>query len=115
MLNTEGRHNIRCWWVLAYIPNLSAGKGKDDRASNQSELNRQDFHKCLKVALSLLIQYYQEGGIWWKDASGVDVLLEPIIHMIIGDTVGSNELINHFNAYTANCLAKDCRCTQSQM
>jgi hypothetical protein len=90
---------------IYYIPNLSASKGKDDKATNQSELNHQDFHKCLEVALSLLIKYYQEGEIWWKDGSGVDVLLKPIIHMIIGDTVSSNELINHFNTYTANCLA----------
>ena len=115
MLDSEGQYNVRCWRVLAYIPNLSAGKGKDDKATNQSELNRQDFHKCLEVALSSLIQYYKEGGIWWIDEHGMDVLLKPIIHMIIGDTVGSNELINHFNSYLANCLAKDCRCTQSQI
>jgi hypothetical protein len=49
VLDSEGKYNVHCWRVLAYIPNLSAGKGKDDKATNQSELNRQDFHECLRL------------------------------------------------------------------
>ena len=115
MLNADGQYDVRCWRVLAYIPNLSAGKSKDDKDSKQSEHNRNDYQKVLRKALSSLRDYCQEGGIWWIDGNGEHVLLKPIIFMILGDSVGGNELVGQYNVYTAQCLAKDCRCKQSQI
>jgi hypothetical protein len=115
MITNDGQYNIKAWRVLAYIPNLSAGKGIDGKKSNDAALNRRDFHKCLSVAMSSVKQHYDAGGIWWKDPNGKDVLLKPIIHMSIGDTVGQNELVNHYNNYLANCLGKDCLCSQKDI
>ena len=81
MITNDGQYNIKAWRVLAYIPNLSAGKGIDGKKSNGAALNRRDFHKCLSVALSSVKQHYDAGGIWWKDPNGKDVLLKPIIHI----------------------------------
>lgn len=113
MVNTQ--YNVQCWRVLACIPNLLAGKSKDDKQSNQSELNRHNFQEVLKIARSSLTEYYQEGGVWWIDENGDHILLKPIIFMILGDSVGSNKLVGQYNVYTARCLAKDCRCKQSQI
>ena len=100
---------------MAYIPNLSAGKGIDGKKTNSGAMNRRDFHQCLSVAMSSFQQHYDKGGIWWINPAGQYVLLKPILLMSIGDTVGQNELVNHFNNYRANCLAKDCRCSQKDI
>lgn len=116
MIDINGQYNIKAWRVLAYIPNLSKGKGAaKSKKKDSGSLNRQDFHKCLTVALSSLTKYYQAGGIWWKDEHCRDVLLKPIILMSIGDTVGQNELVNHFNNCKATCLGKDCLCDQNRI
>ena len=105
IVDIDGQYNIKAWRVLAYIPNLSVGKGSDGAKKAQtSEANRRDFHKCLKVAMSSLLKYYKEGGIWWIDPQGRDVLLKPIIQMIIGDSVGQHELIGHYRALKFGCL-----------
>ena len=116
MIDINGQYNIKAWRVLAYIPNLSKGKGAaKSKKKDSGSLNRQDFHKCLTAALTSLTKYYQAGGIWWKDEHSRDVLLKPIILMSIGDTVGQNELVNHFNNYKATCLGKDCLCHQNRI
>lgn len=116
IVDIDGQYNIKAWRVLAYIPNLSVGKGSDGAKKAQTgEANRRDFHKCLKVAMSSLLKYYKEGGIWWIDPQGRDVLLKPIIQMIIGDSVGQHELIGHYLSWKARCLGKDCRCSQDRI
>ncbi len=35
--------------------------------------------------------------------------------MICEDLAGVNELVGHYNTWTANCLLKDCKCTQSDL
>jgi hypothetical protein len=35
--------------------------------------------------------------------------------MICGDLAGVNELVGHYKTWTANCLLKDCKCTQSDL
>lgn len=116
MVDIDGQYNVKAWRVLAYIPNLSTGKGSDgEKKAKTSEANRRDFHECLKVALSSLVHYYEEGGVWWIDPQGRDVLLKPVILMTIGDSVGQHELIGHYLSWKARCLGKDCRCSQDRI
>jgi hypothetical protein len=35
--------------------------------------------------------------------------------MFIGDMVGCNEMIGQYQSHTANCLWKDCKCTQDEL
>lgn len=64
--NMNGQYNIKVLRVLAYIPNLSAGKGTDKK-KNSGALNQRDFHKnvCLLQChllenIMMLVEY---GGL----------------------------------------------------
>jgi hypothetical protein len=98
------------------VPNLSAGKGSyENKKTGQSLRNLKELHKVLDVCLSSLMQCYKEGGFYWTDDQGREVLIKPYVHMICGDLAGVNELVGHYNTWTANCLLEDCKCTQSDL
>jgi hypothetical protein len=95
MLEVDIQHHSKAWRQIATIPNLSAGSGKDRKKNKNSFAKLQDYHKVLSVALSSFTKCYEDGGFYWKDADGNDILLKPYIHMTIGDIAEVNEMVGH--------------------
>ena len=115
MLDVDIQQHSKAWRQISTIPNLSAGKGKDGKKNKNSFAKLQDYHKVLGVALSSFTKCYEDGGFYWKDPEGNDILLKPYIHMIIGDIAGVNEMVGHYNTSHANCVVKDCKCNHEQL
>lgn len=115
MLDVDIQQTIQAWRQIATVPNLSAGKGKDGRKSGDSLKKLQDYHKVLSVALSSFLSCYENGGFFWEDEDGQEILLKPYIHMIIGDIAGVNEMVGHYNTCAANCVVKDCKCNHDDI
>lgn len=113
ILDVNVQQTVAAWRQIATIPNLSAGKGKDDKTKSIDKLK--DFHKVTAAALSSLVECYESGGFIWRDGNGEEILLKPYIHMFIGDIAGVNEMVGHYNTWKANCLVKDCKCSQDDI
>jgi hypothetical protein len=115
MFDVDIQQTIQAWRQIATVPNLSAGKGKDGRKSGDSLKKLQDYHKVLSVALSSFLSCYENGGFFWEDEDGQEILLKPYIHMIIGDIAGVNEMVGQYNTCAANCVVKDCKCNHDDI
>ena len=117
MFNVDIQQETRAWRNCACIPNLSAKKGQSTRiASTDKEINSaQDNHLVIAAAFSSFRQYYVKGGFTWTDKDDNLVILKPYIHLIIGDTLGNNELCGHYNTCHSNCPLKDCKCITSEL
>ena len=88
LLDVDIQQHSKAWRQIATISNLSTGKGKDGKKNKNSFKKLEDYHKVLSVALSSFTECYENGGFYWKDADGNEILLKPYIHMIIGDIAG---------------------------
>ena len=116
MANVNAQQVVTSWWQIATIPILSIRKGEDARTTNDSLNKLKDYHKVLKVALSLFMEKYSEGGIMWRDNEGRAVLLKPYIHMSVGDTTSIiSNMVGHYNTCKAKCVTKDCTCQFSDL
>ena len=94
--NQNARNNPNFWRPLAYIPNLSHGRGKSSKI--QSRVKVQDDHNCLAAAFKSLSDLHRsQRGIRAivcnKFVTGV-----VWIHFFIGDTQGNNTWLGHYNA-----------------
>ena len=107
--NQKARNNPNFWRPLAYIPNLSHGRGTSSKVD--ASVKVQDEHNCLTLAFksqsdlhrskrgirALVRNKFVTGNVW--------------IHFVIGDTQGNNTWLGHFNA---SCQMKrpyrDCWC-----
>lgn len=112
MFDVDMQQQVKAWRQISTIPNLSSGKGKDGKKSSDALNKLRDYHKVLGVALSSFKETYENGGFYWKDPVGRNVLLKPYIHCVVGDMAGVNEMVGHYNNCQANCLIKDCKCSQ---
>jgi hypothetical protein len=79
MIRLAVQNNVRCWRMAALIPNLSAGKSKEGKKSNDGFVNIKDYHIVLKLASSSIRKYSQMGGFWWTDPKDRLVLIKPFI------------------------------------
>ena len=106
--NQSARNSVDFWRVLGLVPNLSYGKGKNHDAPSREKL--QDQHNCLKVILESISTIWKEGGLP-TTILGKEVIIQPWIHVVIGDASGNNELCGHFNVH-GNCMRpyRDCKC-----
>ena len=111
-LDVDTIQKTDAWRMVAVVPNLKARQGSAKKSSTDDEnrVKLQDQHDIFRVALSSLKEVYDQGGITWYNQKGELVILKPFVYMIIGDTVGNNELCKHFGGNNGQCLLKDCKC-----
>lgn len=96
------------WRVLALIPNLKIGKGRDKCKKPVDKCN--EHHEVLREALRELQDIMNKGG-FKTVINGRTVVLKFWIHFIIGDTSGHNDLCSHYNAHKeCECPCRDCMC-----
>ena len=117
MFDVDTQQKIDSWRMMATIPNLSAKKGKNKKKKDgDTKRNMQDMHNVLRISFSSLEESWKEGGIVWRDNEDVVKILKPYLYMVIGDTVGNNELVAHYlgNAQ-GRCLVKDCKCCKEDL
>ena len=107
--NRKARNNPNFWRPLAYIPNLSHGKGKSSRV--ESSVKMQDEHNCLALAFKSLSDLHKYGRGVRALVRGKFVTGVVWIHFFIGDIQGNNTWLGHYNA---RCKMKrpyrDCWC-----
>ena len=117
MLDIDTQQKVDSWKMMATVPNLSAKKGKNKKKKEgQTKRNIQDMHNVLRIAFSSLEKCWRRGGIVWRNIHNEAKILKPYIYMVIGDTVGNNELVAHFLGNTqGKCLVKDCKCCKDDL
>ena len=111
--NQKARNLVDFWRVLGFVPNLSYGKGKHQKAPSREKL--QDQHNCLKSILGSLSIIGKNGG-FRTTILGREVTVKPWVHFVIGDASGNNELCGHYNVH-GNCSRpyRDCKCSFDNM
>ena len=90
--NAEFRRRPEAWFPLGYLPNMnhvSPHAEADDKM--------RDYHHCLEIILSELVEYQKLGGFHWRiwqpnQKKYVDVRIHIPILYIIGDTEGQDYL-----------------------
>ncbi len=60
LFNQSARNNTNFWRPIAYIPNLSYGKGTADKTETRHKM--QDEHTCLSCSFQSLQKNSEEGG-----------------------------------------------------
>lgn len=117
MFDVDTQQKIDSWRMMATIPNLSAKKGKNKKKKEgETKRNIQDMHDVLRISFSSLEESWKEGGIVWRDICGEVKILKPYIYMVIGDTVGNNELVAHYLGNNQDrCLVKDCKFSKEDL
>jgi hypothetical protein len=114
LFNRTARNKDSFWRPLAYIPNLSFGKGESD--STMSVTKIQDEHICLAAALQSLIDINKRGGMKFK-LDHKEIHAKVWIHFFIGDTEGNNKWLGHYNSSNQGISMpyRDCKCTFDDM
>ena len=108
--NEKARNSVKFWRPIAYIPNLCHGKVVHASSTKErSADNVQDEHWCLDAALEQLIQITERGGIAMT-LKGKSVIGKVWIHYVIGDTVGNNTWMGHYNSCNCRRKYRDCDC-----
>jgi hypothetical protein len=117
MLDVDTQQKVDSWRMMATIPNLSAKKGSNKKkVEGATQRSLRDMHNVLRIAFSSLEESWKEGGIVWCAPDGEVKILKPYIYMVIGDTVGNNELVGHYLGNTqGRCLVKDCKCCKEDL
>ena len=114
LFNQSARNLPQFWWLLGYIPNLTAGKGEADRTSAKDKI--QNEHICISRVLKSLREIYDAGGIR-TTVMGRDVHIKVWIHYIIGDTEGNNKWLGHYPGNNCGVVRpyRDCQCCFADM
>ncbi len=99
------RNNLNSWRPIAYIPDLSHGKGGGGKSPDKI----QEEHNCLAYALKLLIELSEAGGIR-TTAMDWEVIVKPFIHFFIGDTEGLNKWLGHYSGLKHGVSQPYCDC-----
>jgi hypothetical protein len=86
-------NNTNFWRPIAYIPNLSYGKGTADKTETRHKM--QDEHTCLSCAFQSLRKISEEGGFDLV-VLGEQVHVRVWIHFFIGDTEGNNKWLGQY-------------------
>ena len=113
--NKEARNRVEFWRPIGYIPNLKHSKvsyKQDDKV--EAADNVQDEHNCLSAALEQLIHIHKRGGIA-TNVKGKPVICKVWIHYIIGDTVGNNTWMGHYQSGLSQRPYRDCKCSPADM
>jgi hypothetical protein len=114
LFNSAARNNPSFWRPLAYIPNLSHGKGKADKT--QSKEKTQNEHKCLALAFASLAEMNVSPGGLKAFVKGRPVYGRAWIHFFIGDTEGNNKWLGHYNGSgKLKRPYRDCCCSFGKM
>ena len=114
LFNRAARNNPSFWRPLAYIPNLSHGKGKADKT--QSMVKVQDEHKCLALVFRSLRQLHKSKRGLMMIVKGRYVTGRVWIHFFIGDTAGNNTWLAHYNSSgKVKRPYRDCSCCFGRM
>ena len=94
--NHKTRNNPNFGGPIAYIPNLSYGRGKSSKV--EPSVKVQDEHDCLAVSFKSL------SDLHWSN-KGIRALVRNKfvtsvvwIYFFIGDTQGNNTWLDHYNA-----------------
>jgi hypothetical protein len=90
IFNRKFRNNPASWRPMGYIPNL-------DHIAPRAEAIKKlmDYHFCLKIIMSEMIEYQKLGGIHWKmllDDQFKKVRMQIPMFYIIGDTEGHDKM-----------------------
>ena len=93
--NKQARNNPNFWHPLAYIPNLSHGKGKSNKT--ESVVKVQDEHRCLVLAFKSVEDLHNRNTGIKQIVRGKLVTGVVWIHFFIGDTQGNNTWLGHYN------------------
>jgi len=110
LFNQSARNLPEFWWLLGYIPNLTAGMGEANRTSAEDKV--QNVHRCLSFVLKSLRDIRRRGGIRTV-VMGREVHIKVWIHFIIGDTEGNNKWLGHYPGNNAGTKRPyhDCQCS----
>ena len=110
--NRKTRNNPASWRPIAYIPNLSHGKGGKGKSCDKV----QDEHNCLAYALKSLIALSEEGGLR-ATVMDREVIVKPFIHFFIGDTEGFNKWLGHYSGSQPGVSRpyRDCHCGYNEL
>ena len=101
------------WRILALVPNLKIGKGRDKAKSAVDKTN--EHHEVLREAFRELQEIMNKGG-FKTVINGKEVVLKFWIHFIIGDTSGHNDLCAHYNKhFDCSYPNRDCLCNGAKM
>ena len=110
LFNQDARNNKSFWRPLAYIPNLSHGKGKSNKTKSTEKV--QDEHKCLALAFKSLREHHVKGLGLNATVKGIAIVGKIWIHYFIGDTSGLNVWLAHYNGSGKIVRPfRDCLCT----
>ena len=114
LFNRAARNNPSFWRPMAYIPNLSHGKGKADKT--QSIVKVQDEHKCLALVFRSLRRLHKCKRGLKARVKGRWVVCRVWIHFFIGDTAGNNTWLAHYNSSgKLKRPYRDCSCCFGRM
>ena len=110
--NRSARNNPNYWRPIAYIPNLSYGKGQGGKSIDKV----QNEHNCVAYAFQSLIHLCNNGGIK-TTVMGRMVHLKIWIHYFIGDTEGHNKWLGHYSTSNSGVRRpyRDCHCSFSEL
>ena len=111
LFNRTARNQAKFWCPMAYVPNLSFGKGESDSTNSMTKV--QDEHICLAAAFQSLTDIHQRGGIKFLNNNGTLIHGKVWIHYVIGDTEGNNKFLGHYNSSNQGVAMpyRDCKCS----
>lgn len=109
LFNRHARNNSDFWRPIAYIPNLSYGKGDADRTESCNKL--QDEHNCIAYAFQKLMDIRQR--VSTTTVMERTVTLQVWIHYFIGDIEGNNKWLAHYGCNSGKIKRpyRDCKCS----
>jgi len=114
LFNRTARNRVSFWRPMAYVPNLSFGKGESDSALSVTKL--QDEHICLAAAFQSVIEINKRGGMSFS-FGGKLVRAKVWIHYFVGDTEGNNKWLGQYNSSNQGVSMpyRDCKCSFEDM
>lgn len=114
IFNQKARNRPQFWRPLAYIPNLSHGRGEASKIDPDD--SARDLHTCLRIAFSQFISVHDRGGIRFRLA-GEERIGRVWIHFFIGDIEGNNAWLVHYQNSRRGVKRpyRDCLCGYEDM
>ena len=107
LFKRQYRVKAEAWRPMGYIPNI---EHLAPRAKPEDKLR--DYHFCLRIVMSEMIEYQKLGGIAWTLRGGqgnIPCRLQIPLHFIIGDTEGHDKLAGR-KVDHASGKSRQCRC-----
>ena len=112
LFNSKARNQPRFWRPIAYLPNLSHGKGESDNTKSTDKVR--DEHACLGLAFQGLLNLTKNNPEGLRlCVLNRQVTAKVFVHFFIGDTEGNNKWCGH--RQTRKRPYRDCKCCHARL